>query len=82
MTLPDLPDPAAPERKIPKVERPIAFAALLGGGACLLAAVIGMIMLGLEHQGVNEVATTGLAAIGSTLAGGFAAWIGGRRGRE
>jgi hypothetical protein len=62
--------------------------AMVGGGLCLLAVVVGLIILGSHSVTVSgasggtgaasqrsEVAVTGLAAIGSTLAGGFAGWV-------
>ena len=51
------------------------LAALIASGACLLGVVVGIILLGLDQQGSNNVAVTGLASVGATLAGGFAGWI-------
>jgi hypothetical protein len=72
--VPELPDPAA-RRTVPREARPVVLAAVVGGGTALVAVVIGMVALGIADQGHNEVATTGLASIGATLAGGFAGWI-------
>jgi hypothetical protein len=58
-----------------RANRTIVLAAVVGGGSCLLAVIVGMTVLGIAETGVNEVATTGLASIGATLAGGFAGWI-------
>jgi hypothetical protein len=67
-----------PKAPRPPPSRPVT-AAVIGGGVCLFAVVAGITVLGWHSQGVNEVATTGLASIGATLAGGFAGWI--ARGR-
>ena len=75
MTLPELAPPQE-ERTLPRSVRPVAMVAVVGGGACLLAVITGLVLLGLHTQGTNEVAITGLASIGATLAGGFAGWIG------
>lgn len=69
-----LPDPAS-RRRVAPIQRPVVFAAVIGGGISLVAVVAGIVALGLHHQGANEVATTGLVSIGATLAGGFAGWI-------
>ena len=70
---PPMPNPSAARRSVNT--GPIILAAVIGGGTCLLAVIIGMVVLGVSEAGVNEVATTGLSAIGATLAGGFAGWI-------
>jgi len=72
--LPDLPDPG--DRRDVHVEhRPVVLAAVIGGGIALALVIIGITVLGVKNSGINEVSTTGLASIGSTLAGGFAGWI-------
>jgi hypothetical protein len=48
----------------------------------LFAVVVGIVILGTANEGINEVATTGLSAIGATLAGGFASWMGAREARK
>lgn len=70
----DLPDPAG-RRRVSDSGRPVVLAAVLGGGVALTAVIIGLVILGWHSEGTNDVAMTGLAAIGSTLAGGFAGWI-------
>lgn len=60
--------------RTPRVQRPTVFAIAIGGGVCAFATIVGLIILGLDDN--RDVAVTGLAAIGSTLAGGFAGWIG------
>ena len=73
-----MPDPAVPELPSPaerREGRSVVLAAVIGGGTALVAAIVGLTVLGWHTQGQNEVAITGLAAIGSTLAGGFAGWI-------
>jgi hypothetical protein len=72
--IPPLPDPRSLRRE-PNY-RPVVMAAVIGGGLSLAIVVVGLVVLGWHAQGSNQVAMTGLAAIGSTLAGGFAAWIG------
>jgi hypothetical protein len=72
--VPELPDPAS-RRRVVAGGRPVVLAAVVGGGIALVAVVAGIVVLGLHHQGANDVATTGLASIGATLAGGFAGWI-------
>jgi len=62
------------EREVPPIQRPVVTAAVSGGGICLLAVIIGLVVLG--YRDGQGVCATGLAAIGATLAGGFAAWIG------
>jgi hypothetical protein len=57
----------------------VILAAVIGGGVCLFAVIVGIAMLGWHSNSVTEVATTGLTSIGATLAGGFAGWI--ARGR-
>lgn len=69
-----LPPPHEP-RQIPRVDRPVVVAAVTGGGVAMVAVVVGLTILGWHSEGTNDVAMTGLAAIGSTLAGGFAGWI-------
>jgi F0F1-type ATP synthase membrane subunit c/vacuolar-type H+-ATPase subunit K len=71
-TMPEVPSPEDP-RPVKTESRPIAFVAVLGGGVCLFAVVVGLVLLGLDHE--NEVTDTGLASIGATLAGGFAGWF-------
>jgi hypothetical protein len=71
-----LPPPDAP-RDPPRIARPIAFAATLGGGVCLLAVIIGLTVLGGRENSDVQISATGLATIGATLAGAFAAWMGG-----
>lgn len=73
MGLPDLPPPQAEHEPVQPRDRPIAFAAVIGGGISLLAVIVGLILLGLQAE--NDVSDTGLASIGATLAGGFAGWI-------
>lgn len=82
MTEPALPDLPAPgeRREVPAEDRRVVLAAVIGAGIALVAVVAGITILGWHSQGVNEVATTGLATIGATLAGGFAGWI--ARGRR
>ena len=74
MTLPP-PDDTTP---VPKVHRPIAFVAVLGGGAALVAVVAGLTFLGFTDKQDAQIASTGLATIGATLAGAFASWMGGQ----
>ena len=76
---------AAPEplgrRRVPNTQRPIVMAIAIGGGVSLFAVVVGLILLGLSSNGDEQISSTGLASIGATLAGAFAAWMG-RRGEE
>jgi hypothetical protein len=72
------------ERPTPRIHRPVVTAAVIGGGVCLLAVIVGLVVLGFKAN-VSEsqgVCATGLAAIGATLAGGFAAWIGQGRAND
>lgn len=71
-----LPEPPHHKRR---EHRPIVTAAVYGGGVCLLAAIISIAALGWHAGGTNEVAITGLATIGATLAGAFASWMAGVR---
>jgi len=73
--IPELPPPPDVRRAAGSPARPIVLAAVIVIGACLLAVIIGITVLGWHAGGVNEVAITGLASIGATLAGGFAGWI-------
>jgi hypothetical protein len=72
MTLPEVPPPEDP-RPVKVEQRPVAFVAVLGGGICLFAVVIGLVAMGIDHD--SDVSDTGLASIGATLAGGFAGWF-------
>jgi hypothetical protein len=72
MTLPAIDDP----KPLPRVHRPVAVVAVIGGGCCLFALVVGLVLIGLHDQGVGQDAITALATIGGSLAGGFAGWIG------
>lgn len=71
--IPDMPSPGADHTAHPG--RAVALVAAVGGGLCLALVVIGLTVLGALHASITEVSSTGLAAIGSTLAGGFAGWI-------
>ena len=69
-------EPAVPDLPPPKVARPTAvLAAIVGASLALLGVITGITVLGVVQNGINEVAVTGLATIGATLAGGFAGWI-------
>jgi hypothetical protein len=74
-----LPDPAS-DRATPRLQRPVVFAAVTGGGIALLAVVVGLVIMGIEDHGDTQIASTGLATIGATLAGAFAGWMGRGRG--
>ena len=71
MTLPPIQDDAP----TPRIQRPIVFAAVVGGGVCLWTAIVAITVLGWHTDTVSEVAITGLVSIASALAGGFAGWI-------
>ena len=71
MTIPDIDEP----KPGPRIQRPVVFAAVLGGGICLLTVIVGLILIGLHEQDVGQDAITALATIGGSLAGGFAGWI-------
>lgn len=74
-------EPSSVEDNDPAPLRSVVTAAVVGGGMCLFAAIVGLTALGL-HAAVPETrvaAITGLASVASTLAGGFAAWIGQRK---
>jgi hypothetical protein len=71
--LPSLPPP--PSTRDDHDQRPVVLATVIGGGICLFAVIVGVVLLGKSSQGINEVATTGLVSIGATLAGGFGGWI-------
>jgi hypothetical protein len=73
--VPDLPDPRS-QRRVPSAGRPIVMAAVIGGGACLAFVIVGLVVLGISDSSDAQIAQTGLASIGATLAGGFAGWIG------
>lgn len=67
---------------IPSLDHPskgtsqAVFAALLGGGVCLLSLIVGLIILGAINSGaVAQDSITALATIGGSLAGGFGGWI-------
>jgi hypothetical protein len=68
-----------PPPKRPRAPERVVLAAVIGGGICLFTVIVAITVLGWHSQGINEVATTGLASIGATLAGGFAGWF--ARGR-
>lgn len=74
-----LPDPPTHRRR---TQRPIVTVAVFGGGVCLLAAIVAIAVLGWHWEGTNEVAITGLATIGATLAGAFASWMAGNTRRD
>src|SRR4051812_12302306 len=76
VTLPDVSD----DQPNPPHQRFVVGAAIVGGGICLFAIVVGLVVLGMGQENSGEVAATGLASIGATLAGGFAGWI--ARGRH
>jgi hypothetical protein len=65
-------------RRVPTVQRPIAFVAVLGGGLSLVFVVVGLAFLGWTDRADAQIASTGLATIGATLAGAFASWMGGQ----
>lgn len=73
---PNVVPPPDDARRVPRIHRPIAFVAVLGGGACLLAVIGGLIYLGAVDNADEQISSTGLASIGATLAGAFAAWMG------
>lgn len=77
--MPTLPDPPTYRRH---TQRPIVTAAVASGGACLLVAIVAIAVLGWHAGGNNEVAITGLATIGATLAGAFASWMAGNTRRD
>jgi hypothetical protein len=77
---PPLPDPRA-LRRTPNY-RPVVTAAVIGGGICLLAVIVGLVVLGIKDNADEQISSTGLASIGATLAGGFAAWIGRTTGQQ
>jgi hypothetical protein len=68
--------PSAADRRIAEPARPVVLAAVLGGGLCLALVVIGLVVLGVADESDAQIAQTGMASIGATLAGGFAGWIG------
>jgi hypothetical protein len=73
-----LPDPDVPPPPMPHVRRSshaAIFAAVFGGGICLLAVIVGLVMLGVTDESDAQIAQTGLSSIGATLAGGFGGWI-------
>jgi hypothetical protein len=70
----DLPNPAE-RRRITEPGRAIVLAAVIGGGLALVAVVTGLVILGVTDEQDAQISSTGLSAIGSTLAGGFAGWI-------
>jgi hypothetical protein len=72
--VPELPNPAS-QRRVRVEQRPVVIAAVVGGGICLLAVIIGLVALGISDKDDAQIAQTGLASIGATLAGGFAGWI-------
>lgn len=76
MTLPPIHD----DDEAPRHQRPVVLAAVIGGGACLFAAIVAIAVVGWHTDTVGEVAVTGLVSIGATLAGGFAGWIARGRG--
>jgi hypothetical protein len=76
MTLPELQS----DETVPERQRPVVFAAVIGGGIALFAVVLGLTLLGWHSENNGEVVATGLTSIGATLAGGFAGWI--ARGRN
>jgi hypothetical protein len=63
----------------PTNQRFVVGAAVVGGALGLVSVIVGLVVLGLSQDNSGEVAATGLASIGATLAGGFAGWI--ARGR-
>lgn len=71
-----LPEPHA-KKRIPDVHRPIVTVAVFGGGVALLAAISGLVILGVTDEADAQIASTGLATIGATLAGAFAGWMSG-----
>lgn len=73
MTLP----PPDETTGVPPSHRPIAFAAVFGGGFALVLVVVALGFLGFTDKGDAQIASTGLATIGATLAGAFASWMGG-----
>lgn len=70
----NLPDPSE-RRRVSDPGRPIVLAAVIGGGLALIAVVTGLVILGVTDENDAQISSTGLASIGSTLAGGFAGWI-------
>lgn len=73
------PEPVPPpheRRKVNRIERPIALVAVLGGGIALICVVGGLVFLGAHDNADEQISSTGLASIGATLAGAFAAWLG------
>lgn len=79
MTIPEPPGPSDDARPLRRIERPVAFIATMGGGLCLFAIVIGISFIGVfaaERAETRVQAITALASIGSSLAGGFAGWLG------
>jgi len=57
-----------------RAERPVAFAAVVGGGVSLFAAVVGLVLIGLKQE-VAQDAITALSTIGGALAGAFGGWM-------
>lgn len=55
----------------------VVATALFGGGVCLLAVIVGLILIGLSdpESGVGQDSITALATIGGSLAGGFGGWM-------
>ena len=70
--LPLPPPPPPPERR---ADTSVVLVAVLGGGFCLALAILGLVVLGYSDEGDAQIASTGLAAVASTLAGGFGGWI-------
>jgi len=69
-------EPAVPDLPPVRSARPpVVLAAVVGASIALLGVIAGITILGVVQSGINEVAVTGLATIGATLAGGFAGWI-------
>jgi|SRR5262245_38482707 len=71
--VPALPDPS--DRRKVAESREVVMAAVIGGGVALSMVILGLVTLGINDTADAQIASTGLASIGATLAGGFAGWI-------
>jgi ABC-type Fe3+ transport system permease subunit len=76
-----LPEPERSKR-VPRIHRPIVWTVVLGGGAALMTAIIGLVVLGINDKNDTQIALTGLASIGATLSGAFAGWLGSGSSRQ
>jgi hypothetical protein len=74
--IPPIPDPPEPPDD---EDENVVLVSVIAVGVALSLVVVGLAVLGWQGGASRDVAITGLASIGSALAGGFAGWI--ARGR-